>query len=94
MKADNVNEIEYSPHLKIVPLVAIYVDDVNHKYFVVNILSEVIVRSQYYQHGINYYINNNIEILLLVKIEVKGEGEGEEKGKGLRNFPIVIIVIS
>lgn len=27
MKAGNVNEIEYSPHLKIVPLVAVYVDD-------------------------------------------------------------------
>ena len=27
MKAGNVNKIEYSPHLKIVPLVAVYVDD-------------------------------------------------------------------
>ena len=61
MKADNVNEIEYSSHPKIVPLVAVYVDN-DDEYLVVNILSEVIVRSQYYQRGINYYINNNINI--------------------------------
>jgi len=81
MKANNANEIEYNPHLKIVPLAAVYADDdiVDHEYLVVNILSEVIVRSQYYQHGINYYINNIIEILLLVKgvrvVEVEGERE-------------------
>lgn len=67
MKANNANEIEYSPHLKIVPLAAVYADDDIVEYLVVNILSEVIVRSQYYQHGINYYINNIIEILLLVE---------------------------
>jgi len=77
MKVNNANEIEYSPHLKIVPLAD---DDIaDHEYLVVNILSEVIVRSQYYQHGINYYINNIIEILLLVKnvrvLEVEGERE-------------------
>ena len=57
MKAGNVNEIEYSSHLKIVPLVAVYVDDdeiVDLEYLVVNILSEVIVRSKYYQYGLNY----------------------------------------
>ena len=57
MKAGNVNEIEYSPHLKIVPLVAVYVDDdeiVDLEYLVVNILSEVIVRGKYYQYGLNY----------------------------------------
>jgi hypothetical protein len=50
MKADNVNEIEYSPHLKIVlPLAAGYADDdiVDHEYLVGNILSEVIIRSHY-----------------------------------------------
>ena len=58
MKANNVNDIEYSPHPKIV----LIVDDdddgdvVDHEYLVVNILSKVIIRSQYYQHGINYYI--------------------------------------
>ena len=81
MKANNANEIEYSSHLKIIPLAAVYANDdiVDHEYLVVNILSEVIVRSQYYQHGINYYINNIIEILLLVKgvrvVEIEGEGK-------------------
>jgi len=59
MKANNVNEIEYSPHPKIVPIVDDDDDDgdvVDHEYLVVNILSKVIIRSQYYQHGINYYI--------------------------------------
>ena len=45
-------------------LVAVYVDD---EYLVVNTLSEVIVRSQYYQHGINDYINNNIKYYFLLK---------------------------
>jgi uncharacterized protein involved in tellurium resistance len=47
MKANNVNEIEYSPHPKIVPIVDDDDDDgdvVDHEYLVVNILSKVIIR--------------------------------------------------